>query len=1263
MKPFIHLALSVFLSVCLCRQGWSQSTANPGPYCTGPYSGGNCVVGGPPNSQANMINDFIDNFSTSGGIVNITNNNSGCNNNPNNYVNYYCQHYLITAPAQTITCTMRSGITFAQGFVIFVDWNQDNVFQNPGERVAATANIIAPATNATLTFTIPAGQPNGAYRMRVRCSFNTPGTAITPCGTALHGETEDYGLFVGPPPPNSGVITATLSGNSPICSGQTLTLGVSSTPSAGISYSWTGPGGFSAVTDTPVIPNASVQASGVYTMNIGGACPVSKTIAATVVNYPDYTITPVLPQLCQGDSLRTSISFAPNSGSPNAFSYQWVASPGATLSSPTSSASFVRIDPQSQLQYPVSYSVTVSSTLLSCPVTQSMTAMVNNPAPPVLSLPAPFCDNTPAFSLNATPGGGTWAPGPANSASGSFTPALINPGIHTLSYSVTVNGCMVSADGTISVSRFNTPALSMTPGTLCANDPSLALMSLVQTTVGGSWTGLSVSNNLFLTAGLPSGNYTMTYSTQSTPVASVCPAFSVYSFYVYNPPVPVIASISPLCNTAQSVQLQASIPGGTWSGPGISAAGIQTPSLGLPGTNTLNYSAGQGTCQASATQTFHISRFNSAALTRTFETICARQGTLDLMAGVQNTVPGTWSGPHIAGMYTLSVPRSLPSATYTMTYINLSTPNASLCPDTSVLNVFVYNPPAPSIQAAGPFCSTSPTVQLIATPASGSWKASSYLSPAGVLTPSLSGPGFNLVQYVTGTSTCQAEQSIQISIETFVSARITGKMPDLCNTGQSFNLSKLSTGEQGSWSGPGVRGTLFDPGLSGEGNFILRHQTASSPSGLCPDEDSVTVKVLSLSPPVVTRAGPFCNLASPVQLIAQPPGGLFGGGNGLSVDAKGLFQPALAMIGDNVLTYSITEGPCLSSVQLTVTVEKFVPADLEKPVPPFCRNGAPVNLNSFVQNPGGDWSGPGVAGSMFDPRSANIGADNVIVYTSYSIPSRTLCPDTSHVRIEVRELPPVRIAADQHKGCAPLEVVFNTPNVNSGNGSWHFDDGSKAGKGLSASHLFRKAGHYKVSFVYSDGGVCPPLTTAPVSIQVDETPLAEFSVPEKILVSEGEVTLVNSSSPLFSNQYTWTITEQDTLNEINPRVKFDKPGRYRISLLAVSAGGCKSETSQYIEVENDFGFYIPNAFTPNFDGLNDVFIPVFTPYGLDHHSYELEIFDRWGHSLFRSTDSRKGWDGTQGNEDIKPDVYTFRISFKDLEGTAHTKTGHVSLIR
>ena len=122
-----------------------------------------------------------------------------------------------------------------------------------------------------------------------------------------------------------------------------------------------------------------------------------------------------------------------------------------------------------------------------------------------------------------------------------------------------------------------------------------------------------------------------------------------------------------------------------------------------------------------------------------------------------------------------------------------------------------------------------------------------------------------------------------------------------------------------------------------------------------------------------------------------------------------------------------------------------------------------------------------------------------------------------------------------------------------------------------------------------------------------------------------------------------------------------------ITLEAVSSEGCIGTYQITIEFEEGLIFYIPNTFTPDGDGYNQTFRPIFTS-NFDPIDYHLIIFDRWGEIIFESFDISKGWDGTYGNIDmgfICPDgVYTWEIKYKLLINDASAEVvGHISLLR
>jgi gliding motility-associated-like protein len=763
------------------------------------------------------------------------------------------------------------------------------------------------------------------------------------------------------------------------------------------------------------------------------------------------------------------------------------------------------------------------------------------------------------------------------------------------------------------------------------------------------------------------------YSVVVTPTFVNCPVTSTFTVVVSNPITPTITPINPICNTALPVTITVSPTGGTFStgiagGAITPTSGIISPNLAAIGTNTFMYAVGVGSCLATQSGSFSVSQFNTANITGTVATQCVSMPLLNLNAIVQSTTNGVWTGAGVSGTYSFN-PAGLATGVYNLTYNTTSNPNATLCPDTRTIAISVLSPITPTITQVGPFCNNSANVTLAVSPNTGSWTTSGFLNALGVFSPTNASIGQNIVQYVVGTNTCNAQQTKTINVEAFVPALITGNIPDKCNTNSVVNLSPLATNVLGTWSGPGVTGFNFDPTTSGTGSLVLNYNTASSPSGLCPDNASLTVNVFSLAAVSISQEGPFCSTFPALRLKVTPVGGTFGGyNNNFVVNSSGLFTPAFADIGGNTIGYTVTAGPCTSIGTTTINIEKFVSADFISYAGPFCKNDLPVNLNSYVQNPGGTWTGPATVNGVFTPANANIGDNNFIIYQTHSLPTASLCPDTAATRIRVSEIPNITLLSNLEKGCLPLQVIFNTPSANSGSGLWNFGDGETA-EGFLVTHIYNTPGTYSVTFNYDDNIACATQAALLKPINVFALPIANFviSPQDEITVAQPEVQLYNQSTVLGNNTYQWQIGNLYQLNETNPKIIFPTAGNYIITLTATTTEGCVDKVNKVVTVKNDYGVYIPTSFSPNSDDLNDVFIPIFSPYGVDLKSgYDFEIFDRWGHSLFHTNDFAKGWNGTFQNNSgdaLKQDIYVYKIRYKDLDGKTHDKIGYVSLIK
>lgn len=155
-------------------------------YCIPVYLDGSC------GSE-----DFIDDFSTTGGATNITNNNSGCTTAPNNY-NFFSAQTVTAQQGNSFNVSMQCGTEFAEGFAIWIDWNIDGDFADAGEYVFNSGVATLSVVNGTVT--VPFTAVPGTTRMRVRCAYNYVPTAETFCTTFSEGETEDYNMVVTPCP-------------------------------------------------------------------------------------------------------------------------------------------------------------------------------------------------------------------------------------------------------------------------------------------------------------------------------------------------------------------------------------------------------------------------------------------------------------------------------------------------------------------------------------------------------------------------------------------------------------------------------------------------------------------------------------------------------------------------------------------------------------------------------------------------------------------------------------------------------------------------------------------------------------------------------------------------------------------------------------------------------------------------------------------------------------------------------------------------------
>jgi len=172
-------------------------------------------------------------------------------------------------------------------------------------------------------------------------------------------------------------------------------------------------------------------------------------------------------------------------------------------------------------------------------------------------------------------------------------------------------------------------------------------------------------------------------------------------------------------------------------------------------------------------------------------------------------------------------------------------------------------------------------------------------------------------------------------------------------------------------------------------------------------------------------------------------------------------------------------------------------------------------------------------------------------------------------------------------------------------------------------------------------------------------PIAAFTASADTGSAPLDVWFSNSTSN--ADNYSWLVNGNPVSNDTDLHYVFHEGGDYQVTLIATDSAGCSDTFSTVIQVSGCTpALFIPNTFTPNGDGINDLF--KYTARCIEE--YEMLVFNRWGVLLYTGSKGSPFWDGNNGHGSYVSDgVYIYTITYTDINGLTKERNGTVTIFR
>lgn len=1096
---------------------------------------------------------------------------------------------------------------------------------------------------------------------------------------------------------------------SPICLGNTSTIQFTGTPTppnnATIAWNFgTGANPPTANTLGPHTINWTTTGTKTVTLNIsgGGCLPASSTQTVEVTPAPTSSFT-VTPQVC--GSAASTITYTGNA--PGTATYNWDFD-GGTANPATGQGPF-----SITWATPGVKTIRLTVAIGTCVSTETIQTVTVLPAPTstFTATPAAVCPGAPVtltYTGNAPATAAyTWnfAGGTANPATGAgpINVTWNTSGVMNVTLQINDNGC-VSNTTTVPVTINPTPTASFTaPSAVCPGQNA----NIVYNGTAGANTYTWDFDGGTIASGTGVGPYNVNWPTAGSKTISLlvtspqgCISAPFTQTITVNPTPTASFSTTPagVCVGASiSLQHTGTAPAGAtylWSfadgsaSPGGTASGTQQINFPSAGDRNLSLQiVAQGCSSTVVTNTISVFPTPTASFTIPSD-VCPGDpltATYTGNGGAGATFNWNFNGGVLAGNPTGPGPYTVSWNTPGNKTVSLVVTENGCASQPFNQNVNVFVQPTSNFTALTPVCENQPSTINYTGNASATANYTWTFNGGTPANPNGSGPhdvtwslaGTYFLNLVVEENGCTSPQTqIPVVVNPIPTSDFTVSTP-VCLDGTS---TITYTGNAASNS---VFNWNFDEGYSpnqvGPGPFEVSWETPGpktirlevSALGCLSTLSTQTIQVLPL--PVVDAGldQQSCSGASVTLGLPALPGHTYSWS-----PATGLTDPNASQTQasrQNNLNqpvnyqYILTanDGQCSNTdtVIYTVTAPPFV--SFVSP-PGQCLSSNAFSFiaeGSFSASADFIWSfGPNsnvISSGVLNPQNISFGSTGSQTIT-LQVNDGGCLSNLYSADVLVYPDPTVNFVAEVNTGCAPLEVNFN--NLSSGPSTifytWMFGDGSVS-TSADPKYTYTNAGLFDVTLKAKTVNGCEAVMQREDFVRVFPTPDAMFSLSSTDLyLISPDLTITAANSAADSVWY--FVNGADTLLGPDHTITLPEPGDYVIQQFMRNEFGCIDSITRNVRMNNGTQIYVPSSFSPNKDGVNDLF----KIYGEEISNFSIVVYNRWGQLIYTSYDLDNGWDGTTALSDktVQSGVYFYRIRATDELGFEHLIEGAVTVV-